>query len=131
MKSTRTMELMPVAKKGIKHISISQHNLAYSNINTISQPQDASNLTKQKTNRERIFKGCGRSFLTSSLNFQFLTFFSILIIMLLSISMEVNGSPFIMSNCLLNPNLAVDPEEAKNCKLTKKRSFFNDLMVHR
>merc|ERR1719422_1348471 len=109
MKSTRTMELMPVAKKGIKQISSCQHNPAYSNINTISQPQDASNLTKQKTNRERIFKGRGRNFLTSPLNFQFLIFFSLLITMLLSISVEVNGSPFIMSNCLLNPNLAVDP----------------------
>ena len=116
MESARTMELMPVTKKGIKHISISQHNLAYSNTNTISQPKNASDLTNYTTNRERIFKGYGRNFLTSPLNFQFLTFFSLLIIMLLSISVEVNGSPFIMSNCLLNPNLAVDPDEAKNCK---------------
>ena len=116
MKSTRTMELMKVIRKEKGQISDSQIYSSYNNIDTILQPKNASHLTKQTTNREKIIKGCKRNLLTSSWNFQFLTLCSLLFIMFLFKSMEVNGSPFVMSNCILNTDLAVDPAEAPNCK---------------
>jgi len=118
MKSTRTMELMPVTGKGKGNILERQHNLSYNHYNnTVSQPKNASGLTKQTADREKIFRGCNRKVFTSSwINFQFLTLALLLLVMLLSITVEVDGSPYIMTNCLLNPNLAVDPDEAKNCK---------------
>ena len=117
MKLTRTMELILVTKKEKGHISESQINFTCNNnVNTILQPKDASVLTKQKTTREKILKRCNPCLLSSSWNLQFLTLCFLLFIILLSNSIEVNGSPYIMKNCLLNPELAVDPEEAEKCK---------------
>ena len=116
MKSTRTMELMKVIRKEKGQISESQIYSSYNNIDTILQPKNASHLTKPTANRENKVKGCKRNLLTSSWNFQFLTLCSLVFIMFLFKSMEVNGSPFVMSNCILNTELAVDPEEAQNCK---------------
>merc|ERR1712241_525970 len=106
--------MMPVTENGKGHILERQHNLSYTHyINTISQPKDASDLTEQTKDREKIIKGCNRKLLTSSwTNFQFLTLSLLLLIMLLSTTVEVDGSPYIMTNCILNPALAVDPEEA-------------------
>jgi len=107
---------MKVIRKEKEQISESQICSSYNNIDTILQPKNASHLTKPTANRENIIKGCKRNLSSSSWNFQFLTLCSLLFIMFLFKSMEVNGSPFVMSNCILNTEQAVDPAEAKNCK---------------
>jgi len=106
---------MKVIRKEKGQISESQIYSSYNNIDSI-QPKNASYLTKPTTNREKIIKGSKRNLLTSSWNFQFLTLCSLIFLMFLFKSMEVNGSPFVMSNCILNTELAVDPAEAPNCK---------------
>ena len=121
MKSKMTMELVLGKKKGVTTVAEEHnHNVRLNNgqnialKNRINDSLKVCNLSISKNN----FKGYNKRPLGSSKSiFSSLTLLSLsLFVMLLILTEYSNASPYIMSNCLLNPQLAVDPNEAENCK---------------
>jgi hypothetical protein len=122
MESKMTMEFMILKEKKkeernvveeYKHKPRSNH---HKNIVVTNPSSDASISGKENNNQKKpkaSFHTPSRiifSSLTSSL--VSLSLF----VVLLNLAEDANASPYIMSNCLLNPQLAVDPNDALNCK---------------
>lgn len=126
MESKMTMELVLQKKKGERSVVVEQkHNLRFNsdqNIVVTKPNYGALNLCKLSINgREDNFKRCNRKPVTSSHTLSKIIFSALpllslsLFVMLLNLTEDANASPYIGNNCILNPQLAVDPNEAVNC----------------
>lgn len=112
------MELILVRKKGERSIAEDKHNLGLSRAKGNGTTSNyTSNLTNQSINQKEICKGYNRKPLPASgINFHSLALLPLVVALFLSLSGDSNASPYLKNNCLLNPELAVDPEEAPSCK---------------
>ena len=118
MSSRVTMELVLVMKKGESNTAEDKHNLSLSlGQGNVTKTNYTPNLNSPLVNKEYIYNGYNKKLLPSSgINLHSLIVVSMVIAVFLSWSGDANASPFLMSNCLLNPDLAIDPKEAASCK---------------
>ena len=116
-----------ILEKKKEERNVAEENILRSNYNqniVVTEPNsDALNLsnlsiTGKENNCKGYYKKPKASFHTPSrIIFSSLALLSLsLFFVLLNLAEDANASPYIMSNCLLNPQLAVDPNDALNCK---------------
>lgn len=119
MESKMTMDLVLAMKKEERNVAETHNNLKLNYDHSfVRKPNVSSNLINGSIKKENPFSGCSRGPIASSqkIRFNTLVLLSLVVAVLLSLAGDTYASPYIMSNCLLNSELAIAPQDRNNCE---------------